>query len=60
VVEAGKWITEQYLEQLHAKYGCQSWRQVVHESPILELRYFEMRGQRTPYYREKGSTEKSP
>lgn len=59
VVEAGKWIAERYPEQLPAKYGCQSWRQVVHESPILELRYFEMHGQRTAYYREKESTAKS-
>jgi hypothetical protein len=58
VVEAGKWIAERYPEQLPAKYGCQSWRQVVHESPILELQYFEMHGQRTAHYREKESIAK--
>nr|WP_296429996.1 OST-HTH/LOTUS domain-containing protein [Roseovarius sp. BRH_c41] len=57
LVEAGKWIVERYPEQLPAKYGYQSWRQVVHESPILELRYFEMHGQRMAFYREKESTE---
>lgn len=58
VLEAGKWVLERYPEQLPAKYGCQSWRQVVHKSPILELRYFEMHGQRTAYYREKESAAK--
>lgn len=55
VFEAGRWIAERYPEQLPAKYGCQSWRQVVHESPIFELRYFGMNGDRTACYREKES-----
>lgn len=59
VVEAGKWIAERYPEQLPAKYGCQSWRQVVHKSPNLELQYFEMHGQRTAHYREKERSTKS-
>ncbi len=59
VVEAGKWIVERYPTQLPAKYGCNSWRQVVHEAPIFELRYFEMNGERTAYYREKKSHAKS-
>lgn len=58
VVEAVTWIADRYPEQLPAKYGCQSWRQVVHEAPILELRYFETHGHRTAYYREKVSIEK--
>ena len=53
VGEAGKWITKRYPEQLPAKYGCQSWRQVVHNAPNLELRYLEMDGQRTACYRDK-------
>jgi hypothetical protein len=53
VAEAGKWITKRYPEQLPAKYGCLSWRQVVHNAPILELQYLEMDGQRTACYREK-------
>lgn len=55
VYEAGRWVAERYPEQLPAKYGCQSWRQVVHELPIFELRYFEMNGDRTACYREKES-----
>lgn len=54
VTEAGRWIAERYPEQLPEMYGCGSWRQVVHEARIFELRYFEIDGQRTARYREKG------
>lgn len=56
VAAAGKWVAKRYPEQLPAKYGCLSWRQVVHNAPILELRYLEMDGQRTACYREKDSS----
>jgi hypothetical protein len=54
VAEAGKWIAVRHPTQLPAKYGCRSWRQVVHESRIFELRYFEIDGQRVAWYRENG------
>lgn len=53
IIEAGSWITERFPEQLPAKYGCSSWRQVVHESRVFEIRYFEMDGQRSARYRKK-------
>lgn len=53
IARASSWIAERYSEQLPAKYGCSSWRQVVHESRIFELRYFEVDGQRSAWYREK-------
>ena len=53
VEEAGRWIAERYPEQEPAKYGCSSWRQVVHESRFFELRYFEVGGRRVARYREK-------
>jgi hypothetical protein len=59
VDDAGNWIATRYPEQLPAKYGCHSWRQVVHNAPILELRYLEMDGQRTACYREKDNTATS-
>lgn len=55
VAAAGKWITERYPGELPAKYGCQSWRQVVHKAPNLELRYFVLDGKRSAYYREQAS-----
>ncbi len=53
VAEASRWITERYSDYLPVKYGCSSWRQVVHESRIFELRYFELDGKRSARYREK-------
>ncbi|SDW62547.1 OST-HTH/LOTUS domain-containing protein [Litoreibacter albidus] len=51
LAEAEKWITERHPEQLPTKYGCQSWRQVVHKAPDLELRYFVIDGERSAFYR---------
>lgn len=39
-----------HAEQLPAKYGCNSWRQVVHDCRLFELRYRDVDGQR-PWYR---------
>lgn len=58
VAEAGKWIAERYPEQLPVKYGCGSWRQVVHETPILEIRRLEKDGHLIPCYRERVTFEK--
>ncbi|CAJ0885515.1 OST-HTH/LOTUS domain-containing protein [Cupriavidus gilardii] len=53
VALAGRWIADRHPEQLPAKYGCSSWRQVVHESRLFELRYREVDGQRAAWYRAK-------
>lgn len=53
VALAGRWISDRHPEQLPAKYGCSSWRQVVHESRLFELRYREVDGQRAAWYRAK-------
>ncbi|AVP98351.1 hypothetical protein C7S18_14650 [Ahniella affigens] len=49
---AEQWVTERYPDQCPSKYGCTSWRQVVHESRVFELRYREVKGQRAAWYRE--------
>jgi hypothetical protein len=54
VSEAGGWIAARQPEQVPEKYGYASWRQVVHEARIFELRYLERGGRRTACYREKG------
>lgn len=59
VMEASRWIAEREPEQIPAKYGCSSWRQVVHKSRLFELRYFEIGGQRCPRYREKTISTKT-
>ncbi len=53
VANAERWIALRYPDQLPAKYGCSSWRQVVHESRLFELQYHEKDGQRTAWYRSK-------
>ena len=53
VASAGRWIVERLPEHLPAKYGCSSWRQVVHESRLFELRYRDVGGQRAAWYRPK-------
>ena len=56
VAKAGKRIAELQPEQLPAKYGCRSWQQVVQESRVFELRYFEIDGEKSAWYREKESS----
>jgi hypothetical protein len=51
VTAAGRWITERSPEQQPNKYGCASWRQVLHESRLFELRYRDVHGQRAAWYR---------
>mgnify|MGYP001253910518 CR=1 FL=1 len=59
VALAGRWIAERHPDQLPAKYGCSSWRQVVHESRLFELRYREVDGQRAAWYRAKQDSARS-
>ncbi|MCP5389825.1 MAG: hypothetical protein H6915_08670 [Novosphingobium sp.] len=53
VEAAGQWIAERYPEVLPAKYGCRSWRQVIHESGLFDLCYMDRGGQRAAWYRLK-------
>lgn len=53
VVEASELVLLRYPDELPANYGCSSWRQVLQESGIFELRYRETEGHRTAWYREK-------
>ena len=51
VAAAGRWIMERSPEQRPNKYGCASWRQVLHESRLFELRYRDANGRRAAWYR---------
>jgi hypothetical protein len=51
VAAAGRWIMERSPEQQPSKYGCASWRQVLHESRLFELRYRDVDGRRAAWYR---------
>jgi hypothetical protein len=51
VAAAERWIMERSPEQQPSKYGCASWRQVLHESRLFELRYRDVDGRRAAWYR---------
>jgi hypothetical protein len=51
VAAAGRWIMERSPEQQPNNYGCASWRQVLHESRLFELRYRDADGRRAAWYR---------
>jgi len=53
VDEAGRWIAARNPEQTPSKYGCKSWRQVVHEASNFKLKYFEKQGRRSAFFQEK-------
>jgi hypothetical protein len=39
--DAIRWIAQRHPEQVPAKYGCRSWPQVLHESGLFRLQYFQ-------------------
>ena len=53
VERAGEWVSARYPAELPANYGCRSWRQVIHESGVFELRYRQTDGQGAAWYRAK-------
>lgn len=59
LAEATKWIAKHQPNQTPARYGCASWRQVVHKAPTLELRYFGKGTERIAKYRPK-TARRSP
>lgn len=59
VTEAGEWVAARYPGELPANYGCRTWRQVLHQSGIFELRYFKTEGQRGARYRVRSHARNS-
>ena len=51
VAAARQWIGQRQPDQQPAKYGCASWKHVLHESGLFELRYREVDGRRAAWYR---------
>ncbi len=52
---AVNWIGARHPEQTPEKYGCRTWRQVIHESRRFELRYREENGRKLAWYRERSN-----
>lgn len=48
-----EWIGSRHSDQTPEKYGCRTWRQVLHESRRFELRYREEASRRVPWYRDR-------
>jgi hypothetical protein len=53
--DAVAFIVERYPDQTPPKYGCRSWRQVLHESRIFDLQYrTDVDDCRVAWFRERG------
>lgn len=48
---AVQWIAENYPDERPDGYGCTSWRQVIHECQLFDLRYLPSEGPRRAWYR---------
>ena len=55
VLEASALVLSRYPDELPSNYGCRSWRQVLQESGVFELRYRKMEVHGTAWYRQKMS-----
>lgn len=53
---AVEWIGTCHPDQTPEKYGCRTWRQVIHKSRRFELRYREEGGRKLASYREKSNS----
>lgn len=53
VAAAGQWIAQHHPEQVPRRYGCASWRQVIHESRLFESSRREVHGQPQRCYRSR-------
>jgi len=58
VAAAETWINTQHPDQTPEKYGCRTWRQVIHESRRFDLRYREDDGLNAAWYRERSNVAK--
>lgn len=52
---AGRAIQSRAAEQVPAKYGCTTWKQVVHNSGQFDLQYRQIDGQPVACYRERAA-----
>lgn len=51
VEKAARWVAERTPDELPTRYGCRTWRQVLHESRRFELRHMTIGGRRCACYR---------
>lgn len=58
VEAAAAWISAQYPDQTPEKYGCRTWRQVIHESRRFELCYRNEDSRKQAWYQERAKVHK--
>ncbi|MCX2865177.1 OST-HTH/LOTUS domain-containing protein [Paucibacter sp. PLA-PC-4] len=56
---AADWISAQHPDQTPEKYGCRTWRQVIHESRRFDLRYRDEDGPKKVWYQERNKAQKA-
>ena len=52
---AARWVSEHHPQQTPQRYGCSSWRHVIHESGQFELRRFTHKGQFGAWFRDRSN-----
>lgn len=51
VATATDWIAKHYPEEKPTGYGCRTWRQVIHETGMFDLKVCKADGRRQAWYR---------
>lgn len=51
VEAASEWVTTHHPDERPERYGCRSWRQVIHDSRLFELQVRKVDGRRRAWYR---------
>lgn len=57
---AVQWVNEKYPDEQPDVYGCASWRQVIQETRLFDLRYRLSNGSRQAWYRLRAWDTTSP
>lgn len=55
---ATQWINGRYPDEQPENYDCRSWRQVIHDSGLFELKVHKEDGRRRPWYRPRDAGAK--
>ncbi len=53
---AFRWVNARYPDEQPENYGCTSWRQVIHQSRLFDLRYLMSGGLRQAFYRTRSAS----
>lgn len=54
VLLAEEWLLKHHPDEQPDDYRCRSWRQVIHETRLFDLKYLKLDGRREAWFRSKG------